>query len=207
MTGGANSAHPHLPGRLAPADLADVPATWPVDSSVTHFDSSYLQMRVDTIVSPVGERLSRAVVQPRGAVGVLAVDPEGRIMLVEQFRHAVGHRMIELPAGILDVEDESPQVGAARELAEEADLVAEHWEPLLTTRSSPGYTSETLLVFRATGLSGVAEADRTVREGEEADMLQWWVDLDDAVDAVLAMRITNGLTVAAILAEKVRRSR
>lgn len=199
--------HPHLPGRIAPSDLADQEASWPVARTESFYESAYVSLRRDTIVGPDGAEHPRAVVQPAGAVAVLALDDDDRVLLVDQYRHAVGHRMVELPAGVLDVAGESGQETAARELAEEADLQAATWSEHLLTRSSPGYTTETLQIFRATDLSPLPEDERTQREAEEADMSQWWMPLEDAVDAVLAGRITNGLAVAGILAEHARRRR
>lgn len=199
--------HPHLPGEIAPSGVGDQPARWPVARQEVPYESFYLTLRVDTIVDPAGGEHDRVVAQPRGAVGVLALDDDDRLLVVEQYRHAVEHRMLELPAGIFDVAGEEPVATAARELAEEADLVAEHWEPLLVTRASPGYSTEVLHLFRATGLSAVPEAERTDREAEEADMRQWWLPFADAVDAVLDGRITNQLAVSGILAEQVRRHR
>ena len=199
--------HPHLPGRIAPSDLADQQACWPVARTESFYESAYVSLRRDTIVGPDGGEHARAVVQPAGAVAVLALDDDDRLLLVDQYRHAVGHRMVELPAGVLDVEGESGLQTAARELAEEADLQADTWAEHLLTRSSPGYTTEILQIFRATDLSPLPEDERTQREAEEADMSQWWMPLEDAVDAVLAGRITNGLAVAGILAEHARRRR
>jgi hypothetical protein len=72
---------------------------------------------------------------------------------------------------------------------------------------TPGHSSERIQVFLTTGLSAVADADRTMREAEEADMAQWWMPFADAVDAVLEGRISDAKTVAAILAVQVSRSR
>lgn len=199
--------HPSLPGDLAPPGTADQVDAWPVVDSIEHFTGPYLSMRVDTIAGPDGAHHPRAVVQPRGAVGVLAVDDGGRVLLIEQFRHPVGRRLLELPAGIMDVEGESARAGAARELAEEADLVADTWEPLIVTRASPGYSTEVLEVFRASDLRPVPVAERTPRSAEEAGIRSWWFTLDEAVTAVLDARITNGLAVAAVLAEYARRHR
>lgn len=199
--------HPTLPGRLATDDLADREASWPVASSESVYESGYVSLRRDTIVAPDGGEHERAVVQPAGAVAVLALDDADRLLLVEQYRHAVGHRMVELPAGILDVAGESGLQTAARELAEEADVRAATWTEHLVTRSSPGYTTETLRIYRATDLSPLPEDERTQREAEEADMSQWWMPLEDAVDAVLGGRITNGIAVSGILAEHARRRR
>jgi ADP-ribose pyrophosphatase len=115
--------------------------------------------------------------------------------------------MLEIPAGTLDVEGEDALGAAARELAEEADLAADHWERELGLFATPGYSSEAWTVFRASGLRPVPHDDRTERVAEEADMQQWWLPFDAAVDAVLDGRITDGMTVAALLAEQARRSR
>ncbi|MCD9198673.1 NUDIX domain-containing protein [Aeromicrobium wangtongii] len=199
--------HPSLPGRLAGVGVADSEHSWPVTRSETVYDTPYIALRTDVIVDPSGAEHTRAVVSPHGAVAVVALDEDDRVLLVEQYRHAVQRRLIELPAGTLDVEGESPINAAKRELAEEADIVAEAWTPLLQLTMTPGHSTERIEVFLATGLSAVADADRTTREAEEADMAQWWMPLGEAVDAVLSGRITDSKTVAALLAVQVSRSR
>jgi 8-oxo-dGDP phosphatase len=203
-----SSPHPDLPGQLAdPASLADAPLAWPVGSTSRGFSNGYLTVDVDTIIDPAEGEHSRVVVQPHGAVGVLAVDDRDRIVLVEQYRHPVRHRLLEIPAGTLDVPGEEPLEAAVRELAEEADLAADDWSQELMLFATPGYSSERWTVFLASGLHAVPHEDRTDRVAEEADMRQWWLPFDAAVDAVLDGRITDGMTVAALLAEQVRRSR
>jgi ADP-ribose pyrophosphatase len=200
--------HPDLPGQLAdPATLADRPHAWPVSTSTPGFTNGYLRVDVDTIVDPDANEHARVVVQPHGAVGVLAIDDADRVLLVEQYRHAVRHRMLEIPAGILDVKGEDSLAAAIRELAEEADLAADDWFQELGLFATPGYSSEQWTVFRASGLHAVPHAERTDRVAEEADMHQWWLPFDAAIDAVLDGRISDGMTVAALLAEQVRRSR
>lgn len=200
--------HPDLPGQLADsATIADSAVSWPVKSAVEGFSSAYLTVDVDTIVGPDGGEHARVVVQPHGAVGILAVDPDDRVLIVEQYRHPVRHRVLEIPAGTLDVVGEDPLEAAVRELAEEADLVADEWSQMLELCATPGYSSEVWTVFRASGLGPVPHEDRTDRQAEEADMSQWWLPFDDAVAAVLDGRISDGMTVAALLAEQVRRSR
>jgi ADP-ribose pyrophosphatase len=170
------------------------------------YESAYLSVRTDGIIDPSGDVHERAVVVHQGAVGILAVDEEGRILLVEQYRHAMGARLLELPAGILDVDDESPQAAAERELVEEGDVTAKVWEELFPLAATPGYSTERWVLFRASDLSAVADAERAERHAEEADLEQWWMPLDDAVTAVFDGRITDALTIAGILAEAVRRS-
>lgn len=203
----STSDHPSLPGRLAGPRIADSEHSWPTAVSVEQFSSGYLSLTLDTIVDADGGEHARAVVHPHGAVAVLAIDADDRVLLVEQYRHPVHHRLLELPAGTLDVTGEHPVDAAARELAEEADLRAGAWEIQLSMFATPGYSSEAWTVFRATDLSPVPDAERTEREAEEADMHQWWLPLDDAVTAVLDGRIADAKTAVAVLAEQVRRSR
>jgi ADP-ribose pyrophosphatase len=200
--------HPSLPGRLGDGtSLRDVAAAWQVSESETLYTSAYLNLSVDSIVDAHGAQHPRTVVQPHGAVGIVAIDDDDRVLLVEQYRHPVRRRLLEIPAGILDVAGESAAEAAARELAEEADLRAEHWESMLSLFATPGYSTESWQVFRAGGLHPVPKADRTKREAEEADIIQWWIPFRDAVAAILDGRIRDAMTVSAILATHVQRDR
>ena len=198
--------HPRLPGRIAPANYADSPQAWVVASTTQRYSSPYLSVRTDVIVDPTGEHHERVVVQPRGAVAILALDEESRVLLVEQYRHPVGARLLELPAGTLDVEGEPALAAAQRELIEEGDVSAATWEEILELWSTPGYSAERWLLYRATDLSPVPHEARTERHAEEADLEQWWMPLDDAVDAIFEGRISNALAIAGIMSEVVRRS-
>jgi ADP-ribose pyrophosphatase len=149
--------------------------------------------------------LTREFMEHPGAVAVLAVDAEDRVLSIQQYRHPIQMRNWELPAGLLDIDGEPPLDAAQRELAEEADLVAAHWESLIMLHTTPGGSDEVIHVFRATGLS--AAPDVFARDSEEADIVLSWVALDSAVDAVLAGRVHNGIFIAAVLAEHARRSR
>nr|WP_237465782.1 NUDIX hydrolase [Leucobacter luti] len=139
-----------------------------------------------------------------GAVAVLALDAEDRVLLIQQYRHAIGHRDWEIPAGLMDMPGESGLVGAQRELAEEADLRAESWGILLDLFLSPGGTSEAMRIFIA---RDVHEATHDyVRSEEEAELVPHWVPLDDAVAAALDGRIQNAVTVSAVLAAAAARA-
>ena len=204
--GGVSDHHPRLPGRIAPADHADSAQAWVVASTTERYSSPFLSVRTDVIVDPTGEHHQRVVVQPRGAVAVLALDEESRVLLVEQYRHPVGARLLELPAGTLDVEGEPALAAAQRELIEEGDVSAATWEEVFGLASTPGYSSERWQLYRATDLSPVPLAERAKRHAEEADLEQWWMPLDDAVTAIFEGRISNALAIAAIMSEVVRRS-
>jgi ADP-ribose pyrophosphatase len=112
----------------------------------------------------------------------------------------------EIPAGLLDVEGEDFVVGAARELAEEADLQAAEWNVLADFFNSPGSSSEAIRIYLARGLSEVPEAERHVRTDEEAEIELRWVSLDDAVAAVLEGRLHNPSAVVGILAAAAARA-
>lgn len=170
------------------------------------WENPFLSLRTDTIVDPSGEPHDRAVVVHQGAVAVLAVDEDDRVLLVEQYRHPLGRRMLEIPAGLLDVAGESARDAAERELGEEADLTAETWEEIFRLAATPGYSTEEWVLWRATGLHPLPEHQRTAREAEEADLVQWWMPLQEAVAAIFDGRIADALTVAGILAEQTRRT-
>lgn len=142
--------------------------------------------------------LERDYMDHPGAVAVLALDDHDRLLMFRQYRHPIAHRDWEIPAGLMDVPGESGLVTAQRELAEEADLEADHWALLLELFLSPGGSSEATRVFIARGLAPI-EHDY-VRDGEEAELTPEWVPLEDAVAAALGGRIGNSLTVSAVLA-------
>jgi 8-oxo-dGTP pyrophosphatase MutT (NUDIX family) len=154
----------------------------------------------DTVDLGEGGVVQREYVQHTGAVGVLALDDEGRVLFVEQYRHPVGMTLWELPAGLLDVEGETPLHAAQRELAEEADLRADRWDVLADWFNSPGGSTEALRLYLARGVSPVPEAERHQREAEELGMTARWVPLEEARDAVLAGALHNPGAVVGVLA-------
>lgn len=158
-------------------------------------------VRSDRVRYGDGE-IVRQYVAHTGAVAIVALDEQGRVLLIQQYRHPIRHRDWELPAGLLDVEGEEPLEAARRELAEEADLVAVHWEPLVSSWTTPGGNDEIIHVFLATGVrpSGAPHD----REDEEADIRVEWVSLADAVSAVMEGRMRNGILAIGVLAASQR---
>jgi ADP-ribose pyrophosphatase len=147
-----------------------------------------------------GDALVRDYIQHPGAVAVLPMNDAGEVLLIKQYRHPVAMDLWEIPAGLLDVEGEDFVVGAARELAEEADLVADRWNVLVDFFNSPGSSSEAIRIYLARGLSEVPGHERHVRTDEEAEIELHWTPLDAAVRAVLEGRLHNPSAVVAILA-------
>jgi 8-oxo-dGDP phosphatase len=180
--------------------LTDLPERWPVANSRFLLDGTFVAVRRDTVEGPDGSRFDRDVVRHDDAVGVVALDEDERVLLLGQYRHAVAHRLLEVPAGLIDVPGEPALDAAVRELAEEAHLRAADWRVLVDAFSSPGFSTEAWRIYLARGLTGVPEDDRHERVHEEADMTERWVPLAEAVQAVLDGRITDGMAVIALLA-------
>jgi 8-oxo-dGTP pyrophosphatase MutT (NUDIX family) len=151
-------------------------------------------------LSEAGESLTRDYIDHPGAVAVLPMNDAGEVLLIRQYRHPVGMDLWEIPAGLLDVEGEDFVVGAARELAEEADLAAGEWNVLVDFFNSPGSSSEAIRIYLARGLTDVPHHNRHERTDEEAEIEFHWIALDDAVAAVLAGRLHNPSAVVGILA-------
>lgn len=177
--------------------LADEPSPQEVLVSDTVFDGAVWSVKRDRLKYGDGE-IVREYVAHTGAVAVLALDDEGRMLLVKQYRHPIATRDWELPAGLLDVDGEDALDAAKRELEEEVDLAAREWEPLVEFFTSPGGSDELLRVYVARGLEPVTH--HFEREGEEADMELRWVSLDTVLDAISAGRVRNGILVTAALA-------
>jgi len=186
---------------LTHGPISDLRDPAPVTSSERVFDGRVWDVRRDEFTFG-GHTIAREYVDHPGAVAVLAIDDQDRVLLINQYRHPIGLKDWELPAGLLDVEGEAPLVAARRELAEETDLTAEHWSELITFHTSPGGSNETLRVFEARGL---LSSEPFTRSEEEAEIITRWVPLDEAVDAVLEGRLSNSILIIAVLAAHARR--
>ena len=182
--------------------IVDTPEEWQVTSSATSFTGRIWDIRSDEVVMPDGAVAVRDYLRHPGAVGVLALDEQQRVLLVRQYRHPVRHRLWELPAGLLDVPGENPLHAAQRELYEEAHAKAGDWRVLVDFYSSPGGSSEALRVFLAQDLAE-AEGERFAAEHEELDLQVDRVDLDELVRLVLAGELHNGALVTSVLAARV----
>lgn len=167
-----------------------------VDSETLYIGKIFA-LRADEVRMPGGTTARREVVEHYGAVAILAMDDDGNIAMVYQYRHPVGRRLWELPAGLLDMGGEPPHLTAARELKEEAGLAARDWRVLVDLVSAPGFSDESVRVYLATGLSDVGRPDA---HDEEADLVVKWFPLGDAVRMAMAGEIVNAITVSGILA-------
>ncbi|SOD73798.1 ADP-ribose pyrophosphatase [Jatrophihabitans sp. GAS493] len=176
------------------------PSEYEVLNSTPIFTGRVISLRTDEVRMSDGTVATREVVGHPGAVAILALDEQERVVLVNQYRHPVRSYLDELPAGLLDVDGEPPLVGAQRELFEEAALRAGDWDVLVDLYASPGMTDEWVRVYLARDLVEVGEDERFVAEHEEITMTVRRVPLDQAISMVLAGEVTNASAVAGILA-------
>ncbi|MEU8243308.1 NUDIX hydrolase [Actinoplanes missouriensis] len=169
-------------------------------SRTERYHGAIFSVYSDEVTMSDGGSARRDVVENRGAVVVVALDEQDRVVLIKQYRHPVKAHLWELPAGLRDVEGEEPALTAARELAEEADLQAGRMDRLVDLHTSPGFSDEFVLVYLARDLTPVPAAERHVRTAEEADLEIRRVDLDTAVGMIFQGEITNAAAVAGLLA-------
>ena len=188
-------------GNSGTDELVDEPGRAEVLDSERVFEGRIWDVRRDRLRFRDHE-LVREYIDHPGAVAILAIDEDERVVVIRQYRHPIGARDWELPAGLLDVEGEEPLLAAHRELAEEVDLAASEWTELMTIATSPGGSSELITIYEARGLSPVPAF---LRSEEEAELEVRWVELDEIVDAAFAGRIRNGILITAALAAYARR--
>jgi ADP-ribose pyrophosphatase len=175
-------------------------ARYPVVARREVFSGAIFDVVSDEIAMPGGGTARRDYTRNHGAAAVVALDDDGRVTLVRQYRHAVGRTLWELPAGLVDVAGEGARAAAARELAEEVDLVAARWDLLVMVHASPGVSDETVTVFLARDLTPVPAGERHQRTHEEADLEVHTLPLGTAVDMIFGGEITNASTVAGLFA-------
>ncbi|MFH8240111.1 NUDIX domain-containing protein [Streptomyces sp. G6] len=183
---------------MAGSTIKDVPEEWEVRGSETPFRGKKTSVRTDEVVMPDGSVASRDYQVHPGSVAVLALDDEGRVIVIRQYRHPVREKLWEIPAGLLDVPGENPLHAAQRELYEEAHVKAEDWRVLTDVYTTPGGCDEAVRIFLARNLSE-AEGERFEVEDEEADMELARVPVADLVRGVLAGDLHNNCLVVGVL--------
>ena len=161
-------------------------------SSRRAFSGRLLSLRVDEVELESGRRASREVVEHPGAVAILAWDGE-QLAAVRQWRQAAGADLLEIPAGTLEP-GELPLVTAQRELAEECGLAAERWVAGPVFYTAPGFSTELLTLFLATGLHQV-----DVASPDDEALERSWLTLPDALAAIDAGGIRDAKSLVGIL--------
>jgi ADP-ribose pyrophosphatase len=172
-----------------------------VDSRVIHRGRT-LVFRVDTIERADGSRHQREIVGHPGAVAIVALDDEDRVLLVRQFRTAVGRTLLEIPAGTLDVDPtagnvEDPDLAARRELEEETGQRAGRWQKLGSFWTAPGFATELMHLYLATDLRP-ADEGRLGPDEDEA-LVDVRVPLVEAVAAAEDGRIADAKSIVGLL--------
>ncbi|HEY7277416.1 MAG TPA: NUDIX hydrolase [Trebonia sp.] len=177
------------------------PDSWPVAGTEEQFKNWLITVRTDKVQMPDSSHAERTVVTHIGAVAVLALDEQDRVLMIRQYRHPVARQLWEIPAGLRDVSGEALVDTARRELLEETGYAAREWHALIDSYASPGITSERIRIFLARGIE-TAQSDYQ-REGEEKFLRTAWVPLAEAVQAALAGKLHNGATIQGILAARI----
>ncbi|PUA79227.1 NUDIX domain-containing protein [Nocardioides currus] len=191
------------------ATLADRPSSWPVvRTRDLHRDGWIVALREDVVTRPghPEDEFTRISLEHPGAVVVLAVDDEERVLCLRQYRHTTRRDFVELPAGLKDAAGEPAVDTARRELREEAELAASSWQLLLSTFASAGISEEVHDIFLARGLTSAPRGDFELVH-EEAEMETFWAPMSDLLDAVLEGRVRQGPLAQAVLAYDVLKRR
>jgi 8-oxo-dGTP pyrophosphatase MutT (NUDIX family) len=166
-----------------------------VGERVLH-EGPVVSLRTGTFEAPDGQVVERQIVRHPGAVSAVAVDADGRVVLVRQYRAPLDAELLELPAGKLDAPGEDPLDCVRRELVEEVGLEAASWEPLVSIHHSPGFCDEVGHVFLARDLRRVGNDRQGV---EEEWMTESWYLLADTPRMIAEGEITDAKTVVGLL--------
>jgi 8-oxo-dGTP pyrophosphatase MutT (NUDIX family) len=156
------------------------------------FRGRVLTLNLERVRLPNGRVAELEIAHHPGGAAVVAVDADDKVCLLRQFRHAAGGWVTELPAGKLD-NAEPPLQCAQRELAEEAGVMAQHWDCLGQFFSSPGVLTEVIHVFLARGLTACGSAP------EEHEVLEVrWIPMDDAFELAATAKLQDAKTLVGL---------
>lgn len=161
------------------------------------YEGKLLNLRIDTVELPDKKYSKREIIEHPGAVAILALTDDKKVILVKQYRKAVERALLELPAGKIELNEE-PGETAKRELKEETGYVAKRIEYLIEFYTSPGFTNEKISIFLATDLvKGEIELD----DGEFVENVE--IQIDDLIKMVDRGEILDSKTIIGIeLAKK-----
>lgn len=160
--------------------------------STRPFEGKLVSVRVDTVRLPSGRESIREVVEHPGAVAILPVKEDGSLVLVRQFRYAVGRELLEVPAGTREP-DEPAEACARREVEEEVGLRPGRLELLTHFFISPGWCNEELVIYRAWDLE---ETSTALDDDEIIDAVV--VRPEDIADLIASGQIADAKTITAV---------
>lgn len=158
------------------------------------FDGRVIKVQVDQVELPNGTTHSREIVKHPGAVGIIAITEEGKLILVDQFRKPCECGLLEIPAGKLE-KNEPPIGTAGRELEEETGLKAESLKLIYTFYTAPGFCDELFYMYLAKGISKI-ENPASADEDEFVDVIE--VTLEEAEHLVADGKIRDAKTIMAV---------
>lgn len=158
------------------------------------FSGKIMNVFVDDIELPDGHHATREYTTHWGAVCIVALTDDDKIIIERQYRYPVKRIIREIPAGKLDGPDEDPLVAAKRELMEETGITADHWSSLGQFIPAAAYSGEVITMYLATGLH---YGERHLDEEEFLDVYE--VPMESLVEDIFCGKISDGKTVAAVL--------
>lgn len=183
------SSDPSVADRMSDEDLTET-----LQDSTFIFEGKIIKVTVDTVILPNGKTATREVVRHCGAVAVLAITPEDKVILVKQFRHPTGGPLLEIPAGKLDVDNEPPEQCAYRELAEETPYTAGGMTLIHSFYTAPGFCDELMHVFRAEGV----RKDSSLHADDDEFVQTVLMSRDDVRNAIANQQICDAKTLVAL---------
>lgn len=163
-------------------------------NSETIYQGKIIDLQVDEVQLPNGKTSKRELIKHPGAVAVIALTPEGKIVMVEQYRKALEKSIVEIPAGKLEPGEE-PIITAARELEEETGYGCETLEHLISFYTSPGFADELVHLYIAKDITRIEEA-RELDEDEFVDLIE--VTMEEALGLIKEKRIYDAKTAYAV---------
>lgn len=158
------------------------------------FTGKVISLQVDEVVLPNGKTSKREIIKHPGAVAVLAITDDNKIVMVEQYRKALEKEIVEIPAGKLE-KGEDPAVCAKRELEEETSYECENLELLISFYTSPGFADEIIHLYKATGLKKKEDA-AALDEDEFVNLIE--LSLDEAEQYMKDKKIYDAKTAYAV---------
>ncbi len=200
---------PNETHQFADRPFGDDPLEEHITASEVVHRGRYMEFRVETIARADGTTGRRDVVGHPGAIAVLALDAQGRLLFVRQWRVPANRALLEIPAGTLDVHDgvtEDPDVAARRELEEETGHRAATWRKLAAFWTVPGFASELMHLYLATDLSG-ADGGDVLGPDEDERLELCHLAIDEALARVEDGTICDAKSIVGILwADRLRSS-
>ena len=160
------------------------------------FEGKIFRVTRDKVILSDGQERPREVVLHHGGVGIVPVTENGDVLMVRQYRYAVSQELLEIPAGKLEA-GEDPFEAAVRELSEETGCSAEHWTDLGEMYPTPGYCSEVLHIYLATGLK---DGEMHLDDGELLSVER--IPMDELYSRILKNEIRDAKTVFGFLKAK-----